>query len=112
MSEAAECAAQQGQYLQMRDRLFAHHTDLGSQQLLEQATAIGLDITRFQQCLADGAGMPQVKADMDEATRLGVNSTPTFLIGYVQPNNTITVVRRLRGAVPYEVLKVELQKLW
>lgn len=110
-SEAAECAANHGQYLAMRSVLFANHPALTPPRLLDYAAAIGLNRKAFEQCLADGLGKAQVKADMAEGERLGVTSTPTFFVGTVQSNGTIRVFRRVRGSLPYHVIRAELQKL-
>jgi protein-disulfide isomerase len=110
-SEAAECAARQGQYLAMRTSLFANGDALTPPRVLEYAGAIGLNRDALQKCLADGIARPQVKADIAEGERLGVKSTPTFFVGEVKPDGTITVFRRIRGARPYHAIRSELQKL-
>ena len=109
--EAAECAGSQGQYQAMRMSLFVNQRALVRPRLPDYAAAIGLNRNAFERCLADGAGRAQVKADIAEGERLGVNSTPTFFVGEVKRDGTITVFRRIRGAQPYSVIRAELQKL-
>jgi protein-disulfide isomerase len=110
-SEAAECAGGQGKYLAMRLSLFANQRDLTPPRLLDYAADNGLDPGTFQKCLAEGQAKAQVKTDITEGQRLGVTSTPTFFIGEIKPDGTITVFRRIRGALPYHVIRAELQKL-
>lgn len=110
-SEAAECAARQGQYSVMRGNLFANQHALSPPHLLDYAAASGLNRAAFQQCLDDGLAKAQVQADMAEGERLGVTSTPTFFIGSIRRDGTIALSRRMRGAFPYHLLRAQLQKL-
>ena len=53
-AEAAHCAADQGKYWEMHDRLFANQQALQVPMLKQHATALGLDATAFGQCLDSG----------------------------------------------------------
>lgn len=97
-SEAAECAARQGRYWEMHERLFASPTALAAEGLSGSAKAVGLDAERFHACLA-GEASDKVAADIAVARRLGVNSTPTFFVGLIQPNGSIDLMKRLNGVV-------------
>lgn len=100
-SEAAECAARQGRYWEMHERLFASETALAAQGLSDSARAIGLDLKRFDACLV-GEASDKVAADIAEGRRLGVNSTPTFFVGTLGLDGAIDLVRRINGAAPFE----------
>ena len=41
---------------------------------------LGLNTTEFDKCVASDEIAARVKADMQEAQNIGVNSTPTFVI--------------------------------
>jgi protein-disulfide isomerase len=97
-SEAAECAARQGRYWEMHERLFASPTALAAEGLSESAKAVGLDSERFQDCLA-GEAADKVAADVAVARRLGVNATPTFFVGVIRPDGSIDLMKRLNGVV-------------
>ena len=60
----------------------------------------GLDVNAFAACFDAKATLDAVKADEEEATALGVRSTPTFFING----------RKLEGAVPYETFKAALDQ--
>ena len=100
-SEAAECAARQGRFWEMHERLFANPKALAVGDLFESAAAIGLDRTRFETCIAKEAA-EAVEADFEEGKRLNVNSTPTFFVGRVRPDGSIDLLKRIHGAVPFE----------
>ena len=100
-SEAAECAARQGRYWEMHERLFPSPAVLAADGLAESAKAVGLDSERFRACLA-GEASNAVTADIAVARRLGVNSTPTFFVGLLQPDGSINLMKRLNGVVTFE----------
>jgi protein-disulfide isomerase len=106
-SEAAECAARQGRYWEMHERLFTDPAALTLDALKQAGESLGLDGTRFAQCLAGEAG-DQITLDVAEGQRLGVNSTPTFFLGRLQPDGSVQLARRIEGALPFEDFKEAL----
>jgi protein-disulfide isomerase len=103
-SQAAECAGDQGRYWEMHTALFSKQHDLSETHFADFAHSIGLNAPRFRQCLS-GTPIPKIKEDQREAARLGVQATPTFLVGKIQGGGTISVSRRINGAAPYETFK-------
>ena len=63
--------------------------------LLDQARAMGLDLTQFQECLGSKRHADTVRAAFEQGRKLGVDSTPTMFING----------RRVVGAQSYEVLR-------
>ena len=110
--EAAHCAAEQGKYWEMHDRLFANPKALTRTDLSRHAQAIALDMARFQSCLDRSAQADKVRADLQAGIAFGVKSTPTFLLLLAEPNKQeIKTIKRLRGAAPYEAFKKALDGL-
>ena len=108
-SEAAECAGQQGKYWPMHGKLFANQRNLQDESLVANATALGLDANRFRKCLG-GEVLSRIKDDETEAKRLGVQATPTFFVGHVEPNGKLRLTTKISGALPYETFKTALKK--
>jgi protein-disulfide isomerase len=79
-AEAAEAAASQDRFLEMHDALFEHQPALDDRHLATYASAIGLDLPRFERELADHAHASRVREDFLSGVRSGVNGTPTFFI--------------------------------
>ena len=52
-----------------------------------------------------------VAADMAEALRLQVNSTPTFFLGRIRSGGGIELVKRIDGATPLEVIAAEIENV-
>lgn len=79
-AQAAECAALQGAFWPMHDRLFEHPGALGDAHLVEHAQAIGLDVQRFLRDMAGGACLGRVREHLSSGAQSGVRGTPTFFI--------------------------------
>lgn len=79
-ARAAECANQQGQFLPMRQLLFANQERLGPADLKQYASRLPLDQARFTRCLADPASYDAVQQDWRDGLKLGVEGTPTYFI--------------------------------
>jgi len=83
-AEAAEAASAQGRFWEMHDHLYEHQQQLTGEDLHTHAQALGLDLKRFDQDLADNACAPRVREDFMSGVRSGVNGTPTFFIDGVR----------------------------
>jgi protein-disulfide isomerase len=79
-AEAAHCAGEQGKFWELHDRLFANQQTLQLPALKEHATAVGLDMNAFNQCLDSGKHASRVAANMKSGEALGVASTPTLYV--------------------------------
>ncbi len=86
---ASECAAQQGEFWNYHDILFANQRGEASgafanKRLVAMAEALQLDMTAFNACFGPGTTNGLVSADEALATQLGVSGTPTVFINGVQ----------------------------
>ncbi len=79
-AEAAEAAARQGKFWEMRDLLFDHQGALTSRDLIGYAESLGLDTGKFAADLRKHTGAAHVSEDVDSADLSGVSGTPTFFI--------------------------------
>ena len=85
-SESAMCAAAQSKFWEMHDALFTTQKaweGLSSPQKMFDSLAVaqGVELTAFQKCVSGHLTKPMIEADIDRASKQGVESTPTFLIG-------------------------------
>lgn len=111
-AEAANCSAEQGKYWEMHARLFANQRALGPEDLSGHAEALGLDLSKFQPCLANGKYTAEIRKDIADGGKAGVKGTPTFFIGLTEPNKpTIKVHKVIRGAHPYSRFKEAIEDL-
>src|SRR5438093_2305151 len=95
-AEAGNCAAEQGKFWEMHDRLFANQQALEPAQLTEHAKAVGLDATKFQQCMDSDKYAADIRKDIAEGSKLGVNGTPTTFIALSQPNSKVKILKAIR----------------
>jgi protein-disulfide isomerase len=94
-AEAAQCAAEQGQFWPYHDRLFDDPNKLSDDDLKQSAAALGLDAGRFNACFDSHKYKAKVDADLLAGNEAGVNGTPAFFING----------RMLSGAQPFEEFK-------
>lgn len=92
--QAAYCAQEQGKFWEMAESLFAG--DISSPDTINaQAQTLGLDMTKFAQCLKDPATTQVIEADKAYGQSLGISGTPAFYVNGLQ----------IVGALPVEVFE-------
>ena len=84
-ARAAECAAEQGKFWPMHDRLFAGQQEWRKNgaptPVYERyARELGLDTSGFAACLQDGRTEARTRKATESAMKLGIRATPTFAI--------------------------------
>jgi protein-disulfide isomerase len=104
IAEATECVAEQGQFWEYHDQIFADQTTVRStfndSKLTDLASELGLDTTAFNECLASGRYTNQIQRESQAASAMGLRGTPGFLI------NGIFV----SGAQPFEVFQQVIEE--
>jgi protein-disulfide isomerase len=81
LAEASWCAAAQDRFWQFEDAVFAKQRVAANESTLSEfAQRAGLDLKLFHACLSSGEVKVAVQTQMDEAARLGISGTPSFLI--------------------------------
>jgi protein-disulfide isomerase len=113
-AQAVECAFGQGKFWELHNRLFSNQNALGPAELVTQAKAAGLDVAQFNQCLETGKTSAAVRAGMEVAESIGIQATPTFVVGLVDLKNpdlnNIKILSMIGGAHPYPVFKAAIEK--
>jgi protein-disulfide isomerase len=82
---AAGCAGEQGRFFEMTDAIFNRQNEWTTERnpartIRGYAKQVGLDMSRFDDCVETAHAKPGVDADYAEGERLGVNATPTFFV--------------------------------
>jgi len=94
-AKAGLCAADQGQFWPMHDRMFSHQDKLGTEELKAGAKALGLDTARFDRCLDSDEKAAALAKDKADGEAAGVSGTPAFFVNG----------RLLSGAQPVEAFR-------
>jgi protein-disulfide isomerase len=79
-ARAARCADEQGKFWDYHRGLLTSPGDFSEEDLRRRATALGLNASRFDSCLASGRHDEAIRASVQDGTRVGVTGTPAFFI--------------------------------
>lgn len=106
-AEAAECADDQDKFWEMHDKIFGEQTKQGTGtinygvvELKKWASEIGLNTSKFNQCLDSGKYKSEVESDLADGSAYGVSGTPTL---YVNGNPIV-------GAQPFSVFQAIIEQ--
>jgi len=94
-AEAGQCAFDQGKFWEYHDLLYAKSPAIGINDLKAYATQLGLDPTRFNNCLDSGQNSSKVDQSTNEGHQFGFNGAPAFVVNG----------KRLVGPPSFETLK-------
>lgn len=103
LAEAAECAADQERFWEMRLAIYRRYNQLYTETLagIEAAAAeAGVDVAALRACLESETHRERVRAAAAAALAEGVRSRPVFVIGD----------RRIIGAQPFSVFRAALDR--
>ena len=84
-ARAARCSGEQGRFWDMRWTLMKNANLLSPTYIRKVAGDLKLDVDAFAACTASRKFDADIQADMDEAQRLGIAGTPTFIVGRTTP---------------------------
>lgn len=104
-ARAARCAGAQGKFWEMHDSLFAKQNLLRDVDMPARAQEVGLDTAKFSECLSSDRYTEDINKSAAEAQRMGVEGTPTFFVGQVNPNGELTNLKMIVGSRSYDAFK-------
>jgi protein-disulfide isomerase len=78
--QGAQCANLQGRFWPFHDALLSRPAVLDAFRLQQAAGEAGLDVDRFNACLASGATRATIMEALDEAIRYGLHTSPSVLV--------------------------------
>lgn len=110
-SRAAYCAGDQNKFWEYHDYVLGNQRAENSgwfttQRLTAFAKALGLDMNRFNECFGSGKYDDRIAQDLADANKLGIHSTPSFIISYEVNGQTVT--EEIKGAQPLSVFQQKL----
>jgi len=79
-AEASLCAAQQGKFWELHEKMFANQAAITVEDVKKYAAGLGLDTAKFDACLDSGSTAAQVAAETGEGAGIGIRGTPGFLV--------------------------------
>ncbi len=84
-AEYAECAGEQGaeHYWRFIDSVYENQQEISADVLVTLASELGVDNLEMNECLASGRHNTTWQIDFARGSALGVQSTPTIFLAYV-----------------------------
>lgn len=85
-AHAGACGDEQGKFWELKALIYQHQYEWSSMRsasgkFAELARQAGLDGGKFDECMSSARYAGRIQASVEEGLKLGVGSTPTFLIG-------------------------------
>jgi protein-disulfide isomerase len=85
-AHAAACANDQGKYWELKGLIYARHAEWANRKeaggvFRELASEAGLDRGQYDACMGSAKYAGRIEASLQEGQKLGVPSTPSFIIG-------------------------------
>ena len=109
---AARCAGRQGKFWNMHDRFFKNQSSLASRNWRAHATALSLDLAKFDSCMADKEHLGWIGRSIADGRKAGVSGTPTFFLGKISADGKqVNATEMIRGARSYNVFKTVIDRL-
>lgn len=109
-AHAAACANDQGKYWPVQEALFGRQLDWAQHPnpmpvITDIMKAAGVDVNAWQGCMTSGKYAGRIQASKNEGEAVGVNSTPSFVIGgrvytNVGVDQLVTIVDSIIAAAP------------
>ncbi len=92
----------------MHSRLFENQRAL--EPWSGHAEALGINVKKFDQCMSTGKHAAAIRADMKEASKVGITGTPGFVLATTDPNDPTKVkgLSFIRGAQAFATFKVQI----
>ena len=109
-SHGAHCANDQGLFWEYHDILYSNWTGenngwASSENLTKFAQEIGLDMTKWSECMSAGTHSQTILASNEDARSLELTGTPAFFV--IGPDGKTT---KLFGAQPFETFEQVFEK--
>ena len=98
-AQATHCAGDQDKYWQLKDALMNNYSRLTPELITSLARDTSLDMATFQACMDAGKYLPEIKEGIAAAQSVGINGTPSFVLGKV--TGEYLDGYRIVGAQPY-----------
>ena len=106
---SARCAAEQGQFWNLRDIMGANPDKLDMNSIMANVAGLKMKTDAFKSCVDSEKYKVAIQNDVLEASKIGADGTPTFVIGKSTPTGVDGEV--LVGAQPYPAFEQKLRQI-
>lgn len=104
LAHAVECARDQNKFWELQNLFYKSISNVADEKkIMELVKLAGVDdIQTFETCWRQGKYEQRVQNDIREGVKLGIQGTPTFILGAYDPESRIVSGKMFYGAVPEE----------
>ncbi|MDA8560280.1 thioredoxin domain-containing protein [Nitrospinae bacterium] len=104
LAQAVECARDQDKFWELQDLFYKNISNSANdKEVLDLAKLAGVENIRdFEFCWHNGKYAERVKNDISDAAELGIQGTPTFILGAYDPETQTVSGEMFSGAVSEE----------
>ncbi|GJL77541.1 MAG: hypothetical protein NPINA01_05300 [Nitrospinaceae bacterium] len=114
LAEVVECARDQDKFWELQSILYEKSDDsqtLTETEILKLARQAGVkNLKEFQTCWSERKYKNRVSEDIREGVRLGIQGTPTFVLGLYDPENGTVSGEMFSGAVSQDKFVQAIEK--
>ena len=111
LANVAACADAEGMFNQVDDWLFQHQENYSDEALLAYADGVKQGSRQnLQKCIQAQTYKDKIRGDLKEGVQLGIQGTPSFLIGWTAPNSKNFLGELFQGNQPYEDVKASIER--
>jgi protein-disulfide isomerase len=107
-ARAVRCAAEQGKYYDMRFALLRNASRLSPAYIASTAEGLKLDMGAFTPCASSTRFDADIKRDLDVGLKLGIEGTPSFVLGRTTPTGVNGVL--IVGAQPFQTFDAKIKE--
>lgn len=104
LAQAVECARDQNKFWELQDLFYRNISNPGNkQEIINLAKLAGVEsINEFERCWGTGKYAERVQNDIRDGVALGIQGTPTFILGAYDPETRSVSGEMFSGAVSEE----------
>lgn len=104
LAQAVECARDQNKFWELQELFYSNISDSANDaEIMKLAKLAGVkDIPAFELCWRKGKYNQRIQNDIREGVELGIQGTPTFILGAYDPESKTVSGKMFSGAVSEE----------
>ncbi|MBT3921229.1 MAG: thioredoxin domain-containing protein [Nitrospina sp.] len=112
LAQAVECARDQNKFWELQELFYENDSNATSEnEIMKRVKLAGIeDIPAFQQCLRNGKYEERIQNDIRDGVALGIQGTPTFILGAYDPEFKTVSGKMFSGAVSEEKFIREIER--
>lgn len=111
LAEAVECAKDQGKFWELQSHWYELTGTVKRRDMAKNAGKVGVkDVKAFQACMDKNKYRGKVEKDIADGSKMGIEGTPTFIVGLYNAKAGTVTGEMFSGAVPEEEFARKINK--